>query len=165
MQNPTIRRIFMKRFTFAALLTAFTIFAVLPAPAHSQTAKQKDIVKLLKTMGTETQAAQMLDLVIQSMQPMIQNSVPPDVAAAFWAAFKSKFDANEFMNMLVPIYDKHFTHDDIKQLVKFYESPVGKKLIKVTPIMAQETAAAGQKWGERLGEESMKELMKQGYGK
>ena len=151
----------MKRIIFAALLT---IFIALPAPSHAQAAKQQDIIKLLKIMGVETQGMQMLDLVIQSIQPMIQNSVPPDVAAAFWAAFKSKFDANEFMNMLVPIYDKHFTHDDIKQLIKFYESPVGKKLLKATPTMAQETAAAGQKWGEKLGEESIKELMKQGYG-
>ncbi|MDR1585656.1 MAG: DUF2059 domain-containing protein [Prevotellaceae bacterium] len=31
------------------------------------------------------------------------------------------------------IYDKFFTHEDIKDLIKFYESPTGKKMLEKTP--------------------------------
>jgi hypothetical protein len=46
---------------------------------------------------------------------------------------------------------------------KFYESPMGKRMGEVTPLLTQETMAVGQKWGEKLGQDIVNELIKDGY--
>ena len=50
------------------------------------------------------------------------------------------------MNLLVPIYDKHWTDEDVKGLILFYETPLGQKMITVLPqvmIWCSFTAAGG----------------------
>jgi hypothetical protein len=39
---------------------------------------------------------------------------------------------------MIKIYDKHFTHDEIKELITFYESPVGKKMLEKTPEITKD---------------------------
>jgi hypothetical protein len=106
----------MKKFIFIFLLTIGVVFY-----SHSQT-KTQDINKLLEITNTKSQAAQMLDLMIPSYMAML-----PDVPQSFWNMFKTKLDVNSFVNLIIPLYDKHFTHDDIKKLIQFYESPIGEK--------------------------------------
>jgi hypothetical protein len=47
----------------------------------------------------------------------------------------SKKLANEEM---VQIYDNHFTHEEIKDLIAFYESSTGKKFLEVTPEISKD---------------------------
>jgi hypothetical protein len=65
----------------------------------------------------------------------------------------------------IPVYNKYYTHDEIKQLIAFYESSLGKKLVEVTPLLTQETMIIGQKWGEKLGQDIVDELIREGYVK
>ena len=37
------------------------------------------------------------------------------------------------MPTLICIYDKHFSEEELQQLVAFYESPLGKKVASVLP--------------------------------
>jgi hypothetical protein len=37
-----------------------------------------------------------------------------------------------------PLYDKHFTVEELKGLVAFYKTPVGQKAIQVMPQLVQE---------------------------
>jgi len=39
---------------------------------------------------------------------------------------------------MVNIYDKHFTHEEIKDLIQFYESPTGKKLLEKNPEISKD---------------------------
>jgi hypothetical protein len=63
---------------------------------------------------------------------------------------------------LVPIYDQYLTHEDIKGLVAFYESPLGAKLLSVMPQMSQESMLAGQTWGREFAETVRQRLTAQG---
>lgn len=40
---------------------------------------------------------------------------------------------------MIPIYDKYYTEDDIKQLTDFYQTPIGKKVISSTPLIIERT--------------------------
>jgi len=55
-----------------------------------------------------------------------------------------------FLEMTIPIYDKYFTHKDIKGLLSLYQTKLGKKTIKVLPQLMQECMRAGQLWGQAL---------------
>jgi len=42
---------------------------------------------------------------------------------------KKKYNIDEYINRLIPIIDKHFSTEELKELIKFYASDVGKKII------------------------------------
>ena len=120
--------------------------------------KNDDIIKLLKISGTEKMMEQMLDILIPQFKQLV-----PGIPDTFWVKFKEKMNINEFILAYVPVYSKYYTHDEIKQLIKFYESPLGKRMVEVTPLLTQETMAIGQKFGEKLGQDIVNELIKDGY--
>ena len=60
---------------------------------------------------------------------------------------------------MVPIYDKYYTHEDIKGLIQLYGTPLGKKMLVVLPKVMGESQAAATKWGETIGRESMMEVL------
>jgi hypothetical protein len=39
---------------------------------------------------------------------------------------------------MVQIYDNHFTHQEIKDLIAFYESSTGQKMLKVAPEISKD---------------------------
>jgi hypothetical protein len=77
--------------------------------------------------------------------------------------FREKLDIDDFVKLYVAIYDRHFSHQEILDLIQFYESPLGRRLVEETPGITQDSMEAGQEWGMRLGEKIMLELKKSGY--
>jgi hypothetical protein len=44
---------------------------------------------------------------------------------------------------IVPIYAKHFSMEDIQALTKFYETPLGQRVVKAMPDVAEESQSVG----------------------
>lgn len=139
------------------IILVLFMMASISSHVFSQT-KRQDIITLLEVTNTKLQAAQMFDLMLPSLK-----LIAPDVPLTFWTMVKSKIDMDSFANLLIPIYDKHFSHDDIKKLIQFYQSPIGKKLLDVTPMITQESYKIGEEWGQQLAIDVLNELRKQGY--
>ena len=59
-------------------------------------------------------------------------------------------EKGSFRQLIYPIYHKHLTLEEIKELTKFYKSPVGKKMISVLPNIVQESMQAIQPWANSL---------------
>ncbi|MFA5087750.1 MAG: DUF2059 domain-containing protein [Candidatus Omnitrophota bacterium] len=53
--------------------------------------------------------------------------------------YKDLFRVDEILEGIMPVYDKYYTEDELRELVKFYGSPVGKKLIEVNSSLLRET--------------------------
>ncbi|MGL6275643.1 DUF2059 domain-containing protein [Aeromonas dhakensis] len=47
------------------------------------------------------------------------------------------------------IYRKHFTEAELKELIAFYQSPVGKKSLDTMPAIFQESSLVGKSLAER----------------
>lgn len=78
-----------------------------------------------------------------------------DVSSDVWAEFESEFlktSLDELTQMLVPVYNKYLTSEDLDGLISFYLSPAGAKYAKVTPFITQESMQVGQEWGMKLGQ-------------
>ena len=120
--------------------------------------KTDDILRLLRISGTSSIADQMMEAMIPQFQQIV-----PGIPSVFWERFREKLDIEALIYECVPAYNRNFTHDEIKQLIAFYESPIGKRLVEVTPLINQETMAIGQRWGEQLGLDIVNELIKEGY--
>ena len=121
-------------------------------------ALEADIRELMAMTGAGNVGVQVMN---QMLAPMQQ--ARPGVPAEFWDRFMEKVDPGELVDMTVPIYARHFTHEEIKELVAFYKTPLGQKVIATLPAVMQESMAAGQKWGEELGRKIANELRAEGY--
>jgi len=51
-----------------------------------------------------------------------------------------KLSSASVRDQLKELYSKHYTADEISQLAKFYESPLGKKCIEKTPVVTGESS-------------------------
>jgi len=124
----------------------------------AQQAKEHDIRQLLNDMGAGKLGAQMMDQMFGAMRTSMKQEVPEKVWDELIAETKVEFSPEKLIELVVPIYDKHYTHDEIRQLISFYESPLGRKVTSVTPLLAQESFDTGvaharivlQRFNERL---------------
>ena len=127
-------------------------------------AKQAEIRRLLEITGAANLATQSMDEMEKTMRPLMESSLPAGDYRAklidlFFQKFHSKRDPEQLTALIVPIYDKYYSEDDIRQLIKLYESPVGKKMISVLPKIAADSQLAGQSWGEQIGRQTMIEVL------
>ena len=132
--------------------------------AHGQeeaAAKQADIKKLLSITGASKTGLRVFSQVIGMFQ-RAHSEVPEPVWMEMVSEAEVKVD--DFVTeMLVPIYDKHLTHEDIKGLIAFYETPAGQKLLSVMPLMHQESRQAGEIWGREFARTVQQRLAEKGY--
>ncbi len=93
-------------------------------------------------------------LMLSSMESMIaaQRQANPQIPGAFWDAFMAhaRRDTTRLIDMLVPIYASHLTQSELEELLRFYMSPIGRRLTAVQPAILQESTQAGQNWGELI---------------
>src|SRR5262249_1423485 len=59
----------------------------------------------------------------------------------------------EVMNDAARIYASHFTEPELKQLLTFYQSPLGQKIIVEEPKAVDESMAMAGSWADQLSEE------------
>ena len=57
---------------------------------------------------------------------------------------------SSLIEMLVPVYKKHFTGQDLKDAIELFKTPIGKKISEKSPIIAQESMQASMQWGMEL---------------
>ena len=57
---------------------------------------------------------------------------------------------SSLIEMLVPVYKKHFTEQDLKDAIELFKTPIGKKISEKIPIIAQESMQASMQWGMEL---------------
>ena len=50
------------------------------------------------------------------------------------------------MKEIIPIYAKYFSEDDILQLIAFYETPLGQKMIEVMPQLTMDSMQVSMRW-------------------
>lgn len=138
----------------------FTIsFLSLPFSTQAQSsidaAKEKDIRKLMEVTGVRRQANQMIDM----MFAQYKRSAKPKMKQ-YLDEFKTQLSADEFIELNVPIYDKHLSHSDIKAILKFYDSQAGKNLLAAMPKIMEEGFQSGAQYGERIAQRITEYLRK-----
>ena len=106
-------------------------------------AKHNDIVRLMKMTGTLEIANQTARTVFQQMVQQMKkaNQKIPERAIQVIEQETVAFFQEiipDMMNKMVPIYAQHFSHKEIKQLIAFYDTEIGKKTIRVLPQLMQQ---------------------------
>ncbi len=92
--------------------------------------KKQLILNLIEAMGTKESMRLLFERIIAESDP---KEAPQ---------LKTALNLDIIIDKLVPVYDKYLTEEEIKVLLSFYQSQVGKKLIAVTPALMEESMAA-----------------------
>jgi len=96
------------------------------------------VLRLMKINRTTDMASNMINQYRQML---------PDIPDSFW----DEIDPDEFSDLLIPIYTRHLTIEDMRASIEFYESPAGQKLLDKTPAIMEDSMKAGEQWGLELG--------------
>ncbi len=120
---------------------------------------QADIQRLMDLTGAARISHQISSILSQQLLDSLSKTHPniPERAVAISKEVMEEelskaFDGpNGLMAEMVPLYAKHFTHDEIRGLIAFYQSDIGKRAIAELPSLMQESAAVGQRWATDIG--------------
>jgi uncharacterized protein len=128
--------------------------------------KEADIRQLLDVVGTKSLMSQVMGNMDKNLRPLLMNSLPPgDYRAQLIDLFLDKFMARanaeipKLLDAAVPIYDKYLSGDEIKGLIQFYQTPLGRKALSVLPEITIDMQSEGQQLGQRIGQETMMQVL------
>ena len=132
-------------------LTLLTLLCVTFSPVFSEGAseKEKDIKKLLQASGILDQLSYMQDTLMNSVSIMVSGSFPK-VPDAFWGEFNKligRKEMDELVERVIPVYDKHMSHQTVKKLIAMFETPFWNDWKKKMPIISREAGLIGSEWG------------------
>ena len=137
------------------IVTALLVALVTPASGQS---KEDDIRRLMELTGSADLADQVMDQIIDSYSQMA-----PEAGNEFWQHFRAQIETDELIDSLIPVYNRHLSHEDIRGLIEFYSSELGRKITEVMPLVMQESMKAGERLGERWAREAVRMLRQEGY--
>lgn len=128
----------------------FTLVLNVDAFSQEQDSLTDKVIRMMEAIGT----TKMFEVSIENVISLQERSQQELIGNEFWEEFKNeirKAGFEDLMELLVPIYKKHLTEEEIDAITTFYESEVGKKMVEKFPIISTESMQAGTEWGERLG--------------
>jgi hypothetical protein len=115
--------------------------------------KRADLVRLMQITGATRLGLQLFEQVLTSFK-----NVVPSAKDSFWTEFRKEVSVDELTDRLLPIYDRHLSPAEVKELIRFYESPIGKKVLAAMPAITAESMQVGQTWGMELALRAKKKL-------
>lgn len=141
--------------------TALLVLAVTTCLPGQQTTVRNDLRELIAVSGGQNMMDEIFseESIQKQMRALFQNAPPAQQAKAerFVQEFSKEFIAEartqreHLVGLMIEVYAKYYTPQDVQALIAFYKTPAGKKLAAVGPKAAVESMQVGQKWGQELG--------------
>jgi hypothetical protein len=149
----------MRKYCLSAM-SFFLLLCFTPALMAQSTpvaTKEENIRKLLTLTDARGTFKQSLETQISLMRRTAKE-IPPK----FWDEVLKEVDPDKFVELLIPVYDTHFSNDELKGLIAFYQTPLGKKMISKLPVIMTESAAAGAKYGQEIAGKVIQRMRAEG---
>lgn len=152
------------------LTTIASVLILLPAIGLPQTpdTKRKLIAELIEVTGALTNIESDFRKGIEEQKRLMDSALPDDLFASDDLTEaerqerreKVTADRNRMFDLMIDriekeidfkgfaekslynIYDKHYTEQELKELISFYQTPIGKKVVAVSPLIQSETMNA-----------------------
>ena len=156
------------------LALGFTVSLAGARPAAAQT-PSPDTLAAARELVTASRAAEQLrtlmPIIMRQLKPAIAQG-RPDVERDYDAVLPTLLEginarSDDFVDAIALIYARNFTVDELHEVTAFYSSPIGQKFLARMPLIAQETVAMGQRFGQEIAGEMRRrmidELHKRGH--
>ena len=144
--------------TLVALFLLFgNVAFAADAPIQQDSINQQKatvIRQLLEVTGAVDIGQQFMNRILE-----VQKQTHPEVDPKVWDRLALKLDMTSMQDVIVEIYDRHFSMQDLQAALAFYKSEPGQRMLKELPGAMNEAMTAGQIWGRQKAEELQKELL------
>ncbi|MBT3331884.1 MAG: DUF2059 domain-containing protein [Rhodospirillaceae bacterium] len=143
----------MHRFASVIISLCCLLFVL---PAQAGPSNRDNIRQLIEMDGAITVA----DGVIDKQRPVVRKSflaaypgVSNKIADAYVDAFAAELTARkgQFLDLIIDVYAKIFTAEEITALLAFHASPLGQKARNAAPSILMGGRQAGVDWGQKNG--------------
>ena len=105
---------------------------------NTETYYHDQVSSMLAEKGIGLEQAE--TIVNEAMQPLIET------------------EHQRLVDMLIPIYRRFYTTEEIHQLLSFYQTEVARKSILVSPQIAAESREYARLWSENFGAELLERI-------
>lgn len=122
------------------LIVTFALVLLAQVGFSQDEAFKKDVLKVIEMSGAANQ--------MKSAKTQILQMVPKEKQEAFILDFDATMPA--LYDKIAAIYMETYTKEDIKAMIAFYDSPVGRKINEKAGNILEKTQAAGKEWSEEL---------------
>jgi hypothetical protein len=165
-----------------ALAVALALLAAFPVLAAAKGEKRQLIAELLEIIDAKALTQASFDAITNTMMTVSDGSsgspqeIPEGYRAEWEASRKAQqeqlraFRERLFARMdyvkyseeaFVPLFDEHFTADELKELIAFFKTKPGQKLAKVIPDLGIGSVAKGQSLIMKAASDTASELEKE----
>jgi hypothetical protein len=141
----------------AAVLVMIAAVGLCNVGIAADEAKRADILRLMEVSG-ELQTMRDAMAVVHAQLKERGTNLPD----AYWSEFESVMQTDELPSILVQVYDKHYSHDQIKALIELYKSPAGLILVEKQRFIQADSMYVTQQWAARKSDEIMKRVLPMG---
>jgi hypothetical protein len=135
----------MKRLLFVGTVLLFSWTCIAQTSVDDSPATKEDVEKYLQVVHSHDMMKKMVVAMSQGMHQMLheqylkdKDSLPADYESKMTARMDAMFENmpwDEMMQAMAPVYQKHFTKGDLDNLITFYSSPTGEKLLREMPAI------------------------------
>ena len=140
------------------VVSAFALFSTSAFADELTAAKRTQIKTLLDVTGVKAIPEQIANNTVQSWVPGIKQLDPkfPDkgftiIRDTFLAGLNAKVDGGGgLIEQVTIVYHNQFSATEIADLLKFYQSPLGKKLLSSQAKLNGETFQTAMKWADSM---------------
>ena len=146
------------RLVLLSCLLAVSGTSLLTAQTPSATAPHPDLVQTHPVTPAQiheyfavTHALEMAHKTMHQVVDGMQATSAPYLPKAFWDDLRSTMDTIDLEAAMVPAYQKYFSEDDMQQILAFYKSPAGQRMLEAQPLITSAATAVLQKEGQELG--------------
>ena len=158
--NPFMSISLPARALCAALLLTVGASALKGQERPPSTSPEKEAV--IRRILDVTRTADLIFSTIEAAMPA-QRASNPSIPPVFWDRFivRARAERRSLIDSLAPVYDRLFTTEELKELLRFYETPLGQRLVAASPDLARESMLVGQRWGFVIGQEIGAQLQRE----
>ncbi len=163
----------MKKLTRAIAASTFCLSLAMASPAAlaADAATVATAKQILTVTGATTVFQPLIAGVVEQARILYLQQNPGlskdlnEVAAKMRADLDPRF--SELLEQMAKMYADAFTQQELKDILAFYQSPTGKKLLNQQPKLVDASMNFAQDWANKLSEEvttkMREELIKRGH--
>lgn len=144
------------------LLVSFVLLLAFALMAQAQDNKKYEaaMIKMLEVSKSMDAMKQIAPQIISMVKQQA-----PEAPEEFWNELeKGMLEMyDQIIKAMIPVYEKYLTLEDIEGVIRFYETPVGKKLAESNTKIAAETMPIAQQIAMQTMQKLMESAKAKGY--
>jgi uncharacterized protein len=142
----------MKKLT---LIFSFCLVAIF---AQAQQATEATVREMITVTGATNTYIEMMRKSLDNAKKDTTDYMPKE----YYDEIMKGMNADSLTSLLIPVYKKNYTEQDLRQVILFYKTVDGKKLANQTSIIIQESNEVLGKWIQGVSKKAMEEMEKKG---